>query len=146
MKISVSFPFTTKEDGEQIIRLAFWAVPKDKIVRFREHREQRKTCIFASYTQKDIDVWGECVARGLTMAGLYSRRPHSYLLWIWIVQQEGMGLDFEQESLEQMAILDVKVGNTKRQLMCMEDFGATAFVCTPSYALYLAEATMRPES
>ena len=24
--------------------------------------------------------------------------------------------------------------------MCMEDFGATAFACTPSYALYLAEA------
>ena len=24
--------------------------------------------------------------------------------------------------------------------MCMEDFGATAFACTPSYALYLGEA------
>ena len=25
-------------------------------------------------------------------------------------------------------------------MMCMEDFGATAFACTPSYALYLAES------
>ena len=31
-------------------------------------------------------------------------------------------------------------GERQRQLMCMEDFGATAFACTPSYAMYLAEA------
>lgn len=36
--------------------------------------------------------------------------------------------------------IPMSAGNTKRQLMCMEDFGATAFACTPSYALYLGEA------
>ena len=34
----------------------------------------------------------------------------------------------------------MSAGNTKRQLMCMEDFEATAFACTPSYAMHLAEA------
>ena len=51
----------------------------------------------------------------------------------------GMGLDFGARKLGAMAI-PMSAGNTKRQLMCMEDFGATAFACTPSYALYLAEA------
>ena len=50
-----------------------------------------------------------------------------------------MGLDFGAKALGAMAI-PMSSGNTKRQLMCMEDFGATAFACTPSYAMYLAEA------
>ena len=36
--------------------------------------------------------------------------------------------------------LPMSAGNTKRQMMVMEDLGATAFACTPSYALYLAES------
>ena len=51
----------------------------------------------------------------------------------------GLGLDFGARKLGAMAI-PMSAGNTKRQLMCMEDFGATAFACTPSYALYLGEA------
>ena len=51
----------------------------------------------------------------------------------------GLGLDFGARALGAMAI-PMSSGNTKRQLMCMEDFGATAFACTPSYAMYLAEA------
>ena len=51
----------------------------------------------------------------------------------------GMGIDFGARALGAMSI-PMSAGNTKRQLMCMEDFGATAFACTPSYAMYLAEA------
>ncbi len=92
-------PFTTKEDLRANYPFGLLAVPQEKIVRVQGTSGTTGKLTLASYTQKDIDVWGECVARGLTMAG-----------------------------------------NTKRQLMCMEDFGATAFACTPSYALYLAEA------
>ena len=51
----------------------------------------------------------------------------------------GLGLDFGARALGCMSI-PMSSGNTQRQLMCMEDFGATAFACTPSYAMYLAEA------
>lgn len=51
----------------------------------------------------------------------------------------GMGLDYGAMALGAMAI-PMSAGNTKRQMMCMEDMGATAFACTPSYALYLAES------
>lgn len=50
-----------------------------------------------------------------------------------------MGLDFGAVKLGAMAI-PMSAGNTQRQMMCMEDFGATAIACTPSYALHLAEA------
>ena len=51
----------------------------------------------------------------------------------------GMGLDFGAKALGATAI-PMSAGNTKRQMMVMEDLGATAFACTPSYALYLAES------
>ena len=51
----------------------------------------------------------------------------------------GLGLDFGARELGALAI-PMSAGNTKRQMMCLEDFGATAMACTPSYALHLAEA------
>jgi phenylacetate-CoA ligase len=37
-------------------------------------------------------------------------------------------------------VIPVSGGNTRRQIQLMRDFGTTAIACTPSYALYLAEA------
>ena len=93
----------------------------------------------APYSQKDVDVWGECVARGLVMAGLTARGYHPRVLRIWPVhRRHGPGL-LVRKALGATAI-PMSAGNTKRQMMCMEDLGATAFACTPSYALYLAES------
>ena len=36
-------------------------------------------------------------------------------------------------------VIPISGGNTKRQIMVMQDFGSTILTCTPSYALYLAE-------
>ena len=79
-------PFTTKEDLRANYPFGLLAVPKDKIVRVQGTSGTTGKLTLASYTQKDIDVWSECVAR--TYHGrTYSRRPHSYLLWIWIVHR-----------------------------------------------------------
>jgi len=51
----------------------------------------------------------------------------------------GLGLDFGASTLG-VTTIPMSSGNTGRQIMCMEDLGATALACTPSYALYLAEA------
>ncbi len=55
-----------------------------------------------------------------------------YLLeaWVWTYGAKALGA----------TAIPMSAGNTKRQMMCMEDFGATAFACTPSYALHLAES------
>lgn len=37
------------------------------------------------------------------------------------------------------AVIPVSSGNTQRQIMLMQDLGATVLIATPSYALYLAE-------
>lgn len=131
-------PFTTKEDLRANYPFGLLAVPKDKIVRVQGTSGTTGKLTLASYTQKDIDVWSECVARGLTMAGL-TAEDRIHICYGYGLFTGGMGLDFGARKLGAMAI-PMSAGNTKRQLMCMEDFGATAFACTPSYALYLAEA------
>ena len=131
-------PFTTKEDLRANYPFGLLAVPKDKIVRVQGTSGTTGKLTLASYTQKDVDVWGECVARGLTMAGL-TAEDRIHICYGYGLFTGGMGLDFGARKLGAMAI-PMSAGNTKRQLMCMEDFGATAFACTPSYALYLAEA------
>ena len=126
-------PFTTKEDLRNNYPFGLLAVPQDKIVRVQGTSGTTGKLTLASYTQKDVDVWGECVARGLTMAGL-TAEDKLHICYGYGLFTGGMGLDFGARKLGAMAI-PMSAGNTKRQLMCMEDFGATAFACTPSYAL-----------
>ena len=123
-------PFTTKEDLRANYPFGLLAVPKDKIVRVQGTSGTTGKLTLASYTQKDIDVWSECVARGLTMAGL-TAEDRIHICYGYGLFTGGMGLDFGARKLGAMAI-PMSAGNTKRQLMCMEDFGATAFACTPS--------------
>lgn len=131
-------PFTTKEDLRDNYPFGLLAVPQEKIVRVQGTSGTTGKLTLASYTQKDVDVWAECVARALTMAGL-TAEDRLHICYGYGLFTGGMGLDFGARALGCMAI-PMSSGNTKRQLMCMEDFGATAFACTPSYALYLAEA------
>ena len=131
-------PFTTKEDLRDHYPFGLLAVPQEKIVRVQGTSGTTGKLTLASYTQKDVDVWGECVARALTMAGLTSE-DRIHVCYGYGLFTGGMGLDLGARALGAMAI-PMSAGNTKRQLMCMEDFGATAFACTPSYAMYLAEA------
>lgn len=131
-------PFTTKEDLRDNYPFGLLAVPQEKIARVQGTSGTTGKLTLASYTKKDVDVWGECVARGLVMAGL-TAADRIHVCYGYGLFTGGMGLDLGAQALGAMAI-PMSSGNTKRQLMCMEDFGATAFACTPSYALYLAEA------
>lgn len=55
------------------------------------------------------------------------------------MQERGLGLHYGGEKTG-ASVIPVSGGNTKRQLQLMHDFGSTVLACTPSYALYLAEA------
>lgn len=131
-------PFTTKEDLRDNYPFGLVAIPKDKIVRVQGTSGTTGKLTLASYSQKDVEVWGECVARALTMAGL-SDKDRIHVCYGYGLFTGGMGLDFGAQTLG-ATVIPMSAGNTKRQIMCMEDFEATAFACTPSYALYLAES------
>ena len=131
-------PFTTKEDLKNNYPFGLLAIPMKDVVRVQGTSGTTGKLTIAPYSQKDVDVWGECVARGLVMAGL-TAEDIIHVCYGYGLFTGGMGLDFGAKALGATAI-PMSAGNTKRQMMCMEDLGATAFACTPSYALYLAES------
>ncbi len=131
-------PFTTKEDLREHYPFGLLAIPKKDVVRVQGTSGTTGKLTLASYSQKDVDVWGECVARCLSMAGL-TEEDIIHVCYGYGLFTGGLGLDFGARALGALSI-PMSAGNTQRQMMCMEDFGATAIACTPSYALHLAES------
>ena len=131
-------PFTTKEDLRDNYPFGLLAIPKKEVGRLPGSSGTTGKLSVIPYSQKDGDVWGECVARCLTMAGL-TNEDIIHVCYGYGLFTGGLGLDYGAKALGAMAI-PMSAGNTKRQMMCMEDLGATAFACTPSYALHLAES------
>ena len=131
-------PFTTKEDLKNNYPFGLLAIPMKDVARVQGTSGTTGKLTIAPYSQKDVEVWGECVARGLVMAGL-SAEDIIHVCYGYGLFTGGIGLDYGARALGATAI-PMSAGNTKRQMMCMEDLGATAFACTPSYALYLAES------
>ena len=131
-------PFTTKEDLRDNYPFGLLAIPMSDVARVQGTSGTTGKLTIAPYSQKDVDVWGECVARNLTMAGL-TKDDIIHVCYGYGLFTGGMGLDYGAKALGATAI-PMSAGNTKRQMMVMEDLGATAFACTPSYALYLAES------
>ena len=131
-------PFTTKEDLRDNYPFGLLAVPKSKVARVQGTSGTTGKLTLASYTHNDTELWGECVARCLTMAGL-TEEDVIHTCYGYGLFTGGLGLDFGSRKMGAM-VVPMSSGNTQRQMMCMEDFGATAIACTPSYALYLAES------
>ncbi|MDD2978671.1 MAG: phenylacetate--CoA ligase [Hespellia sp.] len=131
-------PFTTKEDLRDNYPFGLLAIPKNEVARVQGTSGTTGKLTLASYSNYDVEVWGECVARCLSMAGL-TKDDIIHVCYGYGLFTGGLGADFGAKALGAMAI-PMSAGNTKRQMMCMEDFGATAFACTPSYALHLAES------
>lgn len=134
----VKLPFTTKEDLRDNYPFGLLAVPKSEVARVQGTSGTTGKLTLASYTQADADLWGECVARCLTMAGL-THEDIMHTCYGYGLFTGGLGIDFGAKAMGMMNVPSSS-GNTQRQIMLMEDLGATAFACTPSYALYLAES------
>ncbi len=131
-------PFTTKEDLRDNYPFGLLAVPKSKVARVQGSSGTTGKLTLASYTQADTELWGECVARCMTMAGL-TDEDIIHTCYGYGLFTGGLGIDFGARKLGAM-VIPMSSGNTQRQMMCLQDFGATAIACTPSYALYLAES------
>ncbi len=131
-------PFTTKADLREGYPFGIFAVPFTEIVEIHTSSGTTGKPVVAGYTRKDIDIWGEVMARALTMVGAGKndiiQNGYGYGLFTG-----GLGVHYGAQKIG-ATVLPISAGNTKRQLEVMLDFGSTIITCTPSYALHLAEA------
>jgi phenylacetate-CoA ligase len=131
-------PFTKKADLQAGYPYGMFAVPMRDVVRIHSSSGTTGQPTVVGYTRTDIENWAELIARLLT-AGDVTRDDIVQIAFGYGLFTGGFGLHYGAEKIG-AAVVPVSSGNTGRQIMVMKDFGTTALVCTPSYALYLAEA------
>ena len=133
----VKLPFTTKDDLRDNYPFGLFAVPSSQIVRVHASSGTTGKATVVGYTRRDIDVWAECVARCLAMAGV-TRNDILQIAYGYGLFTGGLGAHYGAEKLGAM-VVPMSTGNSKKLTTMMVDFGATAIACTPSYLLHLAE-------
>jgi len=89
------------------------------------------------YTRNDIKNWSDLVARVLTAAGV-TKDDVIQIAFGYGLFTGGFGLHYGAERIG-ASVIPISSGNTKRQIQIMQDFKTTALVCTPSYALMIAD-------
>ena len=131
-------PFTVKEDLRDNYPFGLFTVPLEEVVRVHASSGTTGKPTVVGYTQKDIELWANIMARALTCAGAHSgdmvHNAYGYGLFTG-----GLGAHYGAERLG-AAVIPVSGGNSKRQITIMKDFGSTVLLSTPSYALNLADA------
>ncbi len=133
-----TLPFTTKADLRDHYPLGFLAVPREQVVRYHGSTGTTGKSTIVAYTQNDLDMWANVCARFLVSGGLQSQHTVQVAFGYGLFTG-GFGLHYGIERVG-AAVIPAAAGNTKRQLMLLKDMQTDALVCTPSYALTLAEA------
>ena len=131
------FPFTTKQDLRDNYPFGMFAVPMSSIVRLHASSGTTGRSTVVGYTKRDIETWSELMARCFVAAGV-TKNDIIHNAYGYGLFTGGLGAHYGAEKLG-ASVIPMSGGNTKRQIMILQDFGPTAICCTPSYALNLAE-------
>ena len=130
-------PFLTKQELREYYPFGLVCTQQDDIVEVHASSGTTGKPVVSPYTQNDLELWGEVMARSLWANGLRKND---------IMQNAyGYGLFTGAHGFEKGAqkigamVITMSSGNTKRQINFMVDLGTTAIVCTPSYSMYMAE-------
>ncbi len=130
-------PYTTKDDLRDNYPFGLFAVPQTDIVRIHASSGTTGKATVVGYTQNDIDVWAECVARCLTMANV-DKDSIIQVAYGYGLFTGGLGAHYGAERVG-ATVVPMSTGNSKKLTTMMVDFGATNIACTPSYLLHLSE-------
>lgn len=134
-------PFTTKEDLAENYPTGLFAKPMRDIIRIHASSGTTGKPKIAGYTQSDLDMWGECVARGLTMAGA-SKDSVVHVSYGYGLFTGGLGAHIGAETIG-ATVIPMSSGNTQKQIMFLQDMKSDVLCCTPSYALTIAEGVKK---
>ncbi len=130
-------PFTTKEDIRENYPFGLFAAPLSEVVRVHASSGTTGKATVVGYTRRDIEIWKECVARVLAMAGI-GKDDKIQVSYGYGLFTGGLGLHYGAENLGAM-VVPMSSSNTKKQIQMMEDLECTTIACTPSYLLHLIE-------
>ncbi len=137
LKDLAKLPFVTKQDMRDTYPFGLFAVDKEELVRIHASSGTTGKPTVVGYTQKDLEMWTECVSRIACMGGA-SKSDVAQICFGYGMFTGALGLHYGLENIG-ATIVPSSTGNSEKQIMYMKDFGTTLLVATPSYALRLAE-------
>ena len=131
------FPFATKADMRDTYPFGLLAVPREQVIRLHASSGTTGKATVVGYTQGDLDLWSDLMARCMACAGA---RPNDIVhnAYGYGLFTGGLGAHYGAERLG-CTVVPVSGGMTERQVSLLQDFGAHVLCATPSYALNIAE-------
>jgi phenylacetate-CoA ligase len=130
-------PLTTKQDLRDTYPFGIASVPLRDCVRLHSSSGTTGNPTVILHTQRDLEQWGNAVARCLWMVGA---RPEDVFQNTsgYGMFTGGLGFQYGAEKLGMLTV-PAAAGNTKRQIKFMTDFGTTVVHAIPSYATRIYE-------
>lgn len=133
-------PFTTKQDMRDAYPYKLFAVPKEEVLEIHMSSGTTGVATVSGYTEHDIQVWGDCFARGIGYAG-GTDEDICHVCYGYGLFTGGLGGHYGGLKAGCMTI-PMSAGNTKRQIKVLNTMGSSIICCTPSYAMYIADTAI----
>ena len=137
----VRFPFTTKQDLRDNYPFGLFAVPMEQVVRIHASSGTTGKPTVVGYTQGDIDVWADVVARSIRAAG-GTAADKVHVSYGYGLFTGGLGAHYGAERLG-CAVIPMSGGQTEKQVQLIQDFDPDIIMVTPSYMLNIADEMER---
>lgn len=130
-------PFTDKSVLRDTFPYGLFALPLEDMVELHASSGTTGKPIVVGYSERDMDVWSDCIARLAQMAGVVPG-DRVQMAFGYGMFTGGFGLHYGMMKLGCMMI-PAGAGNTERHIAMIEDYGTTVLIATPSYALHVCE-------
>ena len=137
------FPFTGKSDLRDNYPFGMFAVPMDKVVRVHASSGTTGKPTVVGYTQGDIDVWADVVARSIRAAGGRAA-DKVHVSYGYGLFTGGLGAHYGAERLG-CTVIPMSGGQTEKQVQLICDFDPDIIMVTPSYMMNIADEMDRQQ-
>ncbi len=131
------FPFTVKTDLRDNYPFGMFAVPQSAVRRIHASSGTTGRPTVVGYTERDLDMWADMVARSIRAAG--GRPGHKvHVAYGYGLFTGGLGAHYGAERLG-CTVIPASGGMTARQVRLIQDFRPEVIMVTPSYMLTLLD-------
>ncbi|MFP8939917.1 phenylacetate--CoA ligase PaaK [Streptomyces fenghuangensis] len=131
------FPFTTKADLRDTYPYGMFAVPMSRVRRLHASSGTTGRPTVVGYTEDDLEVWADIVARSIRAAG--GRPGHKvHVAYGYGLFTGGLGAHYGAERAG-CTVIPASGGMTARQVRLILDLRPEIIMVTPSYMLALLD-------
>ncbi|GAA5127333.1 phenylacetate--CoA ligase [Alloalcanivorax gelatiniphagus] len=135
------FPFTVKNDLRDNYPFGMVAVPMREVVRVHASSGTTGKPTVVAYTQNDIDVWSDVMARSIRAGGGHAG-DKVHVAYGYGLFTGGLGAHYGAERLG-CTVIPMSGGQTEKQVQLINDFKPDIIMVTPSYMLNIADEMER---